>query len=43
LNVDWSKYLNSTMLNIFLLLDVVAGLMLLDRYLRRKKEENVQA
>jgi len=42
LNVDWSKYFNSTVMNVFLLLDVVAGLMLLDRYLRRKKEANVQ-
>ncbi len=43
LNLDWSKYLNSTVLNIFLLMDVVVGLMLLDRYLRRKKETRVQA
>ena len=43
LNQDWSKYLNSTVLNVFLLLDVVAGLMILDRYLRRKKETNAQA
>jgi len=43
LNVDWSKYFNSTVMNVFLLFDVVAGLMLLDRYLRRKKETGVQA
>jgi hypothetical protein len=43
LNIDWSKYLNSTVMNLFLLLDMVAGLMLLDRYLRRKKETGVQA
>jgi hypothetical protein len=42
LNIDWSKYFNSTVMNVFLLLDVVAGLMLLDRYLRRKKEANIQ-
>jgi hypothetical protein len=43
LNIDWSKYFNSTVMNVFLLMDVVAGLMLLDRYLRRKKETGVQA
>ena len=43
LNIDWSKYLNSTVINVFLLMDVIAGLLLLDRYLRRKKEANVQA
>jgi hypothetical protein len=43
LNIDWSKYFNSTVMNVFLLMDVVAGLMLLDRYLRRKKEAGVQA
>jgi hypothetical protein len=42
-NIDWSKYLNSTVINVFLLMDVIAGLLLLDRYLRRKKETKVQA
>lgn len=42
-NLDWSKYLNSTVINAFLLLDTVAGLLLLDRYLRRKKETETRA
>jgi hypothetical protein len=40
-NVDWSKYFNSTIVNIFLMVDVVVGLMFLDRYLRRKKHKAV--
>lgn len=39
MDVDWSKYFNSTFINIFLMIDVVVGLMLLDRYLRRKKQK----
>ena len=42
LNIDMSKwsfnpsqYLNSTVLNIFMFFNVVAGLALLDRYLRK--------
>ena len=42
-NLDWSKYLNSTVINAFLLLDTVTGLLLLDRYLRRKKETETRA
>jgi hypothetical protein len=40
-NMDWSKYFSSTFINIFLMIDVVIGLMLLDRYLRRKKQKAV--
>ena len=42
-NVNWSKFLNAKVVNAFLFLDVVAGLMILDRYLRRKKDEQVKA
>lgn len=40
--IDFSKYFNSTVINIFLFFDVIAGLMLLDRYLRRKRYEEVR-
>jgi len=43
INFNWTKYFNSTVMNVFLLLDTVAGLMLLDRYLRRKKETQASA
>jgi len=36
---DWSKLLNNTYVNIFMMVNVVLGLMLLDRYLSHKKEE----
>ncbi len=36
---DFSKFFNSTYVNIFMMINVVLGLMLLDRYLSRKKEE----
>ena len=36
--VNWSQYLNSPVMYIFLFVDVIAGLLLLDRYLRRKNE-----
>jgi hypothetical protein len=38
-NVDWSKYVNSTTLNIFFMLDAVIGLFLLDRYLTKRKQQ----
>jgi hypothetical protein len=37
--VNWSQYLNSPVMYIFLFMDVIAGLLLLDRYLRRKNEK----
>ncbi|HLO81747.1 MAG TPA: hypothetical protein VK166_12355 [Chitinophagaceae bacterium] len=37
--LNWSQYLNSPVLYIFLFMDVIAGLLLLDRYLRRKNEK----
>jgi hypothetical protein len=40
LELDTSKYLNSTVLNIFVFMDVIAGLLLLDRYLTRRKTAN---
>jgi hypothetical protein len=37
--VNWSQYLNSPLMYIFLFMDVIAGLLLLDRYLRRRNEK----
>ena len=39
LDVDPAKYLNSTVLNVFVFMDVIIGLLLLDRYLTRKKQQ----
>lgn len=36
---DWSAYANSTTLNIFLMVDAVLGLFLLDKYLQNKKDK----
>ncbi len=35
--IDTSSFLNSTVLNIFMFFNVVAGLMLLDKYLKKSK------
>ncbi|MGL6266391.1 MAG: hypothetical protein ACRC2O_00635, partial [Chitinophagaceae bacterium] len=35
---DWTTYANSTTLNIFLIIDTILGLFLLDKYLRHKKD-----
>jgi hypothetical protein len=37
--LNWSKLFNNTYLNIFVMINVVLGLMLLDMYLRRKKQQ----
>jgi hypothetical protein len=37
--LNWSQYLSSPVLYVFLFMDVIAGLLLLDRYLRRKNEK----
>jgi hypothetical protein len=39
MNFEWSAYINSTTLNIFLMIDVVLGLVLLDKYLNKKKDK----
>lgn len=38
---DWNKYLNSTYTNIFIMINIVLGLMLLDMYLSKKKREHL--
>lgn len=37
--LDWSKFFNNTYTNIFLMVNIVLGLMLLDMYLGKKKKE----
>ncbi len=37
--INWTQYLNSPLMYMFLFLDVIGGLLLLDRYLRRKNEK----
>jgi hypothetical protein len=37
--VNWSQYLNSPFMYIFLFMDLIAGLLLLDRYLHRRNEK----
>ena len=40
--VDWSLFFNNTYTNLFLMINVVLGLMLLDMYLSKKKVEKTQ-
>lgn len=37
--LDWSKFFNNTYTNIFMMVNIVLGLMLLDMYLGNKKKE----
>jgi regulatory protein YycI of two-component signal transduction system YycFG len=37
--LDWSKFFNNTYTNIFMMVNIVLGLMLLDMYLGKKKKE----
>lgn len=37
--LDWSKFFNNTYSNIFIMVTIVLGLMLLDMYLGKKKKE----
>jgi hypothetical protein len=39
LNSDWSLLGNTTILNIFLIIDTFLGLFLMDKYLQHKKEK----
>ncbi|MFI5156028.1 MAG: hypothetical protein ACHQEM_07565 [Chitinophagales bacterium] len=39
---DWSKFMSSTYTNIFMMINVVLGLILFDMYLQRKKERAKQ-
>ena len=37
--IDFSKFFNNTLVNIFMMINVVLGLFLLDNYLTRKRKE----
>ena len=37
--LDWSKFFNNSFTNIFLMVNIVLGLMLLDMYLGKKKKD----
>lgn len=37
MSIDWTSYANSTTLNIFLIIDTVLALILLDKYLQKRK------
>jgi hypothetical protein len=37
--LDWNKFFNNTYTNIFMMVNIVLGLMLLDMYLGKKKKE----
>ena len=37
--VDWNVFFNNTYMNIFMMVNIVLGLMLLDMYLGKKKKE----
>jgi ABC-type phosphate transport system permease subunit len=39
LKLDWSRFFNNTYTNIFLMVNIVLGLMLLDMYLGKRKKE----
>ena len=39
---DWSRFFNNTYTNIFIMVNVVLGLMLLDMYLNNKKKKSLQ-
>ena len=41
-NVDWSKYFNSTYVSIFMIINVILGLVFFDKYLQRKKNQSNQ-
>lgn len=41
--LDFSKFFNNTYVNIFMMINIVLGLMLLDRYLTKKKNESLNS
>ncbi|HEV8283306.1 MAG TPA: hypothetical protein VGQ09_03295 [Chitinophagaceae bacterium] len=41
--IDFSKFFNNTYINIFMMINVVLGLVLLDRYLASKKKKTKEA
>ena len=41
--LDFSKFFNNTYVNAFMMINIVLGLMLLDRYLTKKKNESLNS
>jgi hypothetical protein len=41
-NMNWGQIFNSTYMNVFIMVNILLGLMLLDMYLTRKKNERMQ-
>jgi hypothetical protein len=41
--INWGKFFSSTYTNIFMMVNVVLGLMMLDIYLTRKKQQHKEA
>lgn len=39
-NVEWSKYFNTTYVSIFMMINVILGLVFFDKYLHRKKNQS---
>ena len=37
--IDWTRFFNNTYTNIFLMVNIVLGLMMLDMYLDKKKKQ----
>ena len=40
-NMNWGQFFNSTYMNVFIMVNIVLGLMLLDMYLTKKKNERI--
>ena len=41
-NVNWGQMFNSTYVNVFIMVNILLGLMLLDMYLTKKKNERME-
>lgn len=41
-NINWSQMFSGTYVNVFIMVNILLGLMLLDMYLTRKKNERIQ-
>jgi hypothetical protein len=40
-NVNWEQFFSGTYMNVFLMVNIILGLMLLDMYLTKKKNEKI--
>ena len=39
-NIEWAKYFNTTYVSIFMMINVILGLVFFDKYLQRKKNQS---